>query len=68
MPFPIGTRIWIREVGIGLTTLVADSGVTLNNPGDDLHIANQYQTAEIIKVADDEWDIIGGTTGSGETI
>lgn len=62
--FPVGTSIAVRQAGAGVTTLVAAGGVTLNNPGTDLHFAKQNATCQLIKVASDTWDIVGGTTGA----
>jgi hypothetical protein len=49
--FAIGTCVAVRQIGTGLTTLVAAGGVTLNNPGTDLNISKQYATAMLVKVA-----------------
>jgi hypothetical protein len=63
--FPIGTSVAVRQVGAGVTTLAAAGGVTINNPGTDLNMAKQFATALLVKVGTDEWDLIGGVTGTG---
>jgi hypothetical protein len=63
VPFPVGSRVSIRQAGAGLTTLVAGDGVTLNNPGTTLALAGQNATIAVVQVAADEWDVIGDMDG-----
>lgn len=56
--FPVGTVIQIRQVGAGQTTVVADTGVSINSP-ETLKLRKQGSSAALIKVATDEWDLTG---------
>ena len=58
--FSIGTQIIIAQYGAGQTTVVAGSGVTLRSDTGKLKIAVQYSAATLIKIATDEWYVIGG--------
>lgn len=55
--FPIGSNLIVRQVGAGLTSLVAASGVTLNGA---TAIGGQNKSVVLIKVATNEWDVYGG--------
>ena len=63
--FEIGTEIIIRQAGAGATTLASPGSpaVTLNTPGSgspaSLTIGAQHNSVSIIKVAADEWDLVG---------
>ncbi len=58
-PIPVGTQIYLRSAGTGVYTIVEDSAVTVNPPsGGSLTLAGD---AALIKVATDEWDLIGAT-------
>lgn len=55
---PIETVITIRKVGIGgYSLLPEDDTVTLNG---NLNSGDQHTTLQLVKVAKNEWDIIGG--------
>jgi len=56
--FPIGTQIPVNQAGAGQTTIVADSGVTINSPA-TLKLRAQRSSAALIKVAANEWDLSG---------
>lgn len=56
--FATGTQIHVRQVGAGKTTIVAGSGVTINTP-ETLLLRKQKSSATLIKVATDEWDLMG---------
>lgn len=58
VPFPIGSRIRVRQVGDGRITIVPASGVTINTP---FSYTTSYKGAviELIKVATNEWDLSG---------
>jgi hypothetical protein len=56
--FPINTVISVRQIGAGVTTIVAGAGVTINSPA-TLGIARQNGTIQLVKVATDTWDLIG---------
>jgi len=56
--YPIGAQINILQTGIGQTTVVATSGVTINStPG--LKLRAQWSSATLIKRAIDTWVLVG---------
>lgn len=59
--FPLYTVISVRQVGAGVTTIVATGGVTITSPS-TLAIARQYGTVQLIKVGTDTWDLAGDVT------
>lgn len=59
VPFPIGTKIDILQTGAGQTTVVADSGVTINSKDGDLKLSGQWSAATLIKRGTDSWALIG---------
>lgn len=57
--FPTGTQVFVRSAGAGTYTIVEDTAVTVNPPvGGSLVLAGDVT---LIKVATDEWDLIGAT-------
>lgn len=58
--FPIGTAIAICQIGAGLTTIVAGSGVTIDSLSGTLVMAGQYATASLRKRGTNEWVLAGG--------
>lgn len=61
VPFPVGTKIDILQVGAGQTTVVATGGVTINaNPG--IKLSGQWAAASLVKRATDNWVLIGNIT------
>jgi hypothetical protein len=59
--FPLDTVVTVRQVGAGITTIVAGAGVTINSPA-TLAIARQNGTAQLVQVATDVWDLMGDVT------
>jgi hypothetical protein len=57
--FPTGTEIAITQYGAGKTTIVATGGVTIRSAGGLLSISAQYAMATLVKVATNEWYLIG---------
>lgn len=57
--FPIGTKIDILQTGAGQTTIVADSGVTINSKEGNLKLSGQWSAATLIKRGTDAWALIG---------
>jgi hypothetical protein len=56
--FPVGTTITVLQTGAGQTTIVAQSGVTINaTPG--LKLRAQWSSATLIKRATDTWVALG---------
>lgn len=54
--FPVGTVVEVYNMGAGITTVAAGSGVTVRNAGD---LSAQYATASLRKRATDEWVLTG---------
>lgn len=64
VPFPIGTFVYVRQYGTGVTTLVNGTGVLLR-AATSLNTPGQYSTIRVEKRAADEWVFIGmGTTST----
>jgi hypothetical protein len=59
--FPLDTVVTIRQIGAGITTIVAGAGVTINSPA-TLAIARQKGTVQLVQVATDTWDLMGDVT------
>jgi hypothetical protein len=59
--FPLETVVTIRQVGAGISTIVAGAGVTINSPS-TLAIARQNGTVQLVQVATDVWDLMGDVT------
>lgn len=57
--FPIGTQLLVRQVGVGATTIVAGSGVTINTPS-TLFLRTQGSTVALVQTNNlNEWDLSG---------
>ena len=54
VPFPIGTRVQINQIGAGVTTLVATAGVTIRSRL-GLVSDGQYSVIHLYKRGADEW-------------
>lgn len=58
--FPINTVIMIRQVGAGLTSLVAGSGVTITKASSkSLNLSGEFTGVTIHKTATDTWEVVG---------
>lgn len=57
--FPIGTQIIATQAGLGQTTIVPGSGVTINSAGNRLKFALQYSAVTCLKTATDTWLVLG---------
>jgi hypothetical protein len=57
--FPTGTQILLAQYGVGQTTIVATSGVTVRSNGGKLKLNVQYSGATLIKIAENEWYCFG---------
>jgi len=56
--FPVGTQVQVAGLGSGEVTMAAGSGVTLRyTPG--LKLRAQYSSVTCIKIATDEWILVG---------
>lgn len=60
--FPVGTRIAIRQMGAGQTTIAPAGGVTMNSQGAATKCVGQYAIACLFKVATDTWSLEGNIT------
>jgi hypothetical protein len=60
--FPIKTQITIEQVGVGQTTIVAISGVTINSYGGALKILGQYAGCTLYKTGTNTWWLFGQIT------
>ena len=58
--FPIGSQVNIVQLGAGQVT-VAGAGVTIRSQGSKLKLNGQYAAASLLKIATDEWVLIGNT-------
>ena len=57
VPFPIGTRIYVRKGGTGDVTISGATGVTINAPfGNTITAQNQW--AVLVKINTDTWDFM----------
>ncbi|WP_052597198.1 hypothetical protein [Aureispira sp. CCB-QB1] len=54
VPMVVGDKLRIKQVGVGITTLVADTGVVLRG---NLTSPRQYSIATLIKIGADEWEV-----------
>lgn len=58
--FPVGTQVNLVQLGAGQVT-VGGAGVTLRSQGSKLKLNGQYAAAVLIKIATDEWVLVGNT-------
>jgi hypothetical protein len=59
--FEIGDQVNLLQLGAGQVTVAAGSGVTLRSQGSKLKLNGQYSTATLVKIASDEWVLLGNT-------
>lgn len=59
VPFVIGTVINVIQINVGVTTIVPDTGVTVNSLGGLFDISGQYGVVKLHKVAADTWYLSG---------
>jgi hypothetical protein len=58
--FQIGDQVNLLQLGTGQVT-VGGAGVTLRSQGSKLKLNGQYSTATLVKIASDEWVLLGNT-------
>ena len=68
--FPIGTEILVTQYGVGVTTITAGAGVTINYSALSLNLAAQFSFVSLLKIGTDEWYALGdleqsASSGSG---
>lgn len=58
--FPVGTVINFVQVGVGVTTVVASAGVTLNGVvAGSAAVSKRYSAGSLVKLATDTWVVTG---------
>jgi hypothetical protein len=57
--FPIGVQVNLVQLGAGQVTVT--SSATIRSQGSKLKLNGQYAAASLLKVAADEWVLIGNT-------
>lgn len=60
IPFDIGDQVNLLQLGAGQVT-ISGAGVTLRSQGSKLKLNGQYSTATLVKIASDEWVLLGNT-------
>lgn len=60
--YPTGTQVDLLQLGAGQTTVAAAGGVTIRSSGGKLKILGQYSAASLLKLATDEWLLMGDIT------
>lgn len=60
--FAIGDQVNLLQLGAGQVIVTPAVGVTLRADGAKYKLAGQYAAATLIKIATDEWVLIGNTT------
>lgn len=54
--YPVGTILSVQRLGSGVTTVLGDTGVTINGiSAHSIAIAEQYQSLALLKVATNTW-------------
>ena len=56
--FPVGTRVDLAGIGVGIVTIAAGSGVTVNGTP-SLVFEDRYSSASLVKLATDTWLAVG---------
>ena len=57
--FQIGDQVNLLQLGAGQVTFAPGSGVTISSEGTKLKLKGQYAAATCIKIASDEWVLVG---------
>lgn len=57
--FPIGTEVLVTQYGVGVTTITAGAGVTINYSALSLSLANQFSFVSLLKIGTNEWYALG---------
>ena len=58
VPIPIGYMFIVRSIGIGVTSIFAAPGVTINSPNGSLSLSAQYNEAICTKEGTDLWSVV----------
>lgn len=57
--FAVGATVVVTRKGAGEVTIAGSGGVTLRSADSRLKIGKQYAAAAIVKIATDEWMVLG---------
>lgn len=57
--YGIGTQINVMQLGAGQVTVSPTAGVTLRSAGSKLKTNGQYSVITLVKIATDEWVLVG---------
>ena len=57
--YGIGTQINVMQLAGGVVTITAGAGVTLRSEGSKLKTKGQYAVVTCVKIASDEWVVVG---------
>lgn len=61
--FEVGTILNVRQVGTGVTSIVAAEGVTVNTPDATMQVDNMHLGVGLVKVGPNEWDLVKSFVG-----
>lgn len=59
--FETGDQVNLLQLGAGQVTVAAGSGVTLRAQGSKVKLNGQYAIGTLVKIASDEWVLVGNT-------
>ena len=59
--FEVGDQVNLLQLGAGQVTVAGASGVTIRSEGSKLKIKAQYGLVTLVKIAADEWVLLGNT-------
>jgi hypothetical protein len=59
--FEVGDQVNLLQIGAGQVTVAGAAGVNVRSQGSKLKLNGQYSAATLVKIAVDEWVLIGNT-------
>lgn len=59
--FEVGDQVNLLQLGVGQVTVAGAVGVTIRSQGSKLKLNGQYSAATLVKIAENEWVLIGNT-------
>lgn len=68
--FPVGSEVYLAQIGAGAVAVAGDTGVTVNAPDSDLSFDPQYTHAKLTKTGTNTWlfSFLGGSGAGSETV
>lgn len=58
--FPVGTTVAVSQLGVGVVTIKAATGVTINGvSGGGINLSERYGSAALVKLGTDSWLVSG---------